>query len=299
MKENHAQEITSTRAIGFGGSDAAMILRIGKGGFAAITKSDRERIKVVKGLSDYVPAPSTPAMQDGHDFEDYIAGISCIMFGDGVEREKFLTREGYRHFKVFAHADYAVRDDDGLRIYELKFSKKPTDEVLTTYHAQCQWYYLLGAAEVHLVHGLNDGDGFDMEKVTTSYVKRDQPVIDSLAEGLRMLDDGWDEVPVNVETDVPFAVESKVEELADLLRREEEITARINELRSEVEGMLSEEKASSLECAGLAFRWTPPTSSVKFDEKTFRKDHPDLDFSAWEKPVEKKGFWTVRKSKEQ
>lgn len=299
MKENHAKEITSTRSIGFGGSDAAMILRIGKGGFAAITKSDRERIKVVKGLADYVPVPSTPAMQAGHDFEDYISGISSLLFGDGVEREKFLTREGYNNFKVFAHADYAVPGEEGLKIFELKFSKKTTEEVLTTYHAQCQWYYLLGATEVHLVHGLNAGDGFDMANVTTSLVERDQSVIDALTEGLRMLDDGWDEVPVNVETDVPFAVESKVSELADLLRREDEITARIKELRTEVEGMLSEEKATSLECAGVSFRWTPPSQSVKFDEKTFRKDHPDIDFTAWEKPVEKKGFWTVRKSKEQ
>lgn len=221
MNTSHAQEITSTRSIGFGGSDAAMILRIGKGGFDAITKSDRERIKVVKGLADYVPTPSTPAMQAGHDFEDYIAGISSLIFGDGVEREKFLTREGYKHFQVFAHADYAVPTADGLNIFELKFSKKTTDEVLTTYHAQCQWYYLLGATEVHLVHGLNDGEGFDMTKVSTIYVERDESVIDYLAEGLRMLDDGWDDVPVEVETDVPFSVESKVMELADLLRREE------------------------------------------------------------------------------
>lgn len=299
MNTNHAQEITSTRSIGFGGSDAAMILRIGKGGFDAITKSDRERIKVVKGLADYVPTPSTPAMQAGHDFEDYISGISSLLFGDGVEREKFLTREGYKHFQVFAHADYAVPTADGLNIFELKYSKKTTDEVLTTYHAQCQWYYLLGATEVHLVHGLNDGEVFDMTKVTTIYVERDESVIDYLAEGLRMLDDGWDDVPLDVDTDVPFAVESKITELADLLRREEELTARIKELRAEVEGMLSEDKATSLECGGLAFRWTPPTHAVKFDEKSFRKDHPDIDFTQWEKKVEKKGFWTVRKSKEQ
>lgn len=299
MNTNHAQEITSTRSIGFGGSDAAMILRIGKGGFDAITKSDRERIKVVKGLADYVPTPSTPAMKAGHDFEDYIAGISSLLFGDGVEREKFLTREGFQHFRVFAHADYAIPTADGLKIFELKYSKKATEEVLTTYHAQCQWYYLLGATEVYLVHGLNDGEGFDMTKVTTILVERDESVIDYLAEGLRMLDDGWDSVPLDDETDVPFAVESKVTELSDLLRREEELTARIKELRAEVEGMLSEEKATSLECGGLAFRWTPPTQSVKFDEKSFRQDNPDIDFAQWERQVEKKGFWTVRKSKEQ
>ena len=295
----HAQEITSTRSLGFGGSDASMILRIGKGGFNAITKSDRERIKVVKGLTEYIPTPSTPAMQAGHDFEDYISGISSLLFGDGVEREKFLTREGYQHFKVFAHADYAVPTADGLDIFELKYSKKSTDEVLATYHAQFQWYYLLGATEVHLVHGHNNGKGFDMVGVTSLPIPRDESVIAHLAEGLRMLDDGWDDVPVNVDTDVPFFIEAKVAELADLIRREEELTTRIKELRSEVEGMLSEEKATSLECGGLAFRWTPPTQSVKFDEKSFRTDHPDIDFTIYERQVEKKGFWTVRKSKEQ
>lgn len=298
MKTNHENEITSTRAIGFGGSDAAMILRIGKGGFDAITKSDRERIKIVKGLTDYVPAPATAAMQAGHDFEDYISGISSLLFGEKVEREKFLTRSGYRHFKVFAHADYAV-PGDGLKIFELKYSKKSTEEVLATYYAQLQWYYLLGATEVYLVHGLNDGEGFDMTNVTTLPVERDESVIDYLSEGLRMLDDGWAEVPIEVETDVPFYVVAKVAELSDLLRREEELTARIKDLRSEVEGMLTEEKATSLECAGVSFRWTPPSQSTKFDEKVFRAAHPEMDFSVYEKKVEKKGFWTIRKSKEQ
>ena len=52
----HQQEIQSTRVGGFGGSDAAMFLRIAKkGGVEGLSNTDLYRIAVAMGIKPYVP----------------------------------------------------------------------------------------------------------------------------------------------------------------------------------------------------------------------------------------------------
>ena len=69
--KNHQQEIEATRVGGFGGSDAAMFLRIAKkGGVDGLSNTDLYRIAVAMGIKPYVPVPVTEAMQNGHTFDD-------------------------------------------------------------------------------------------------------------------------------------------------------------------------------------------------------------------------------------
>ena len=70
-QQQHQQEIESTRVGGFGGSDAAMFLRIAKrGGVDGLSNTDLYRIAVAMGIKPYAPVPVTEAMQAGHTFED-------------------------------------------------------------------------------------------------------------------------------------------------------------------------------------------------------------------------------------
>ena len=72
----HQQEIENTRVGGFGGSDAAMFLRIAKkGGVEELSNTDRYRIAVAMGIKPYVPVSPTEAMNNGHIFEDSYASI--------------------------------------------------------------------------------------------------------------------------------------------------------------------------------------------------------------------------------
>ena len=56
-------EIENTRVGGFGGSDAALFLRIAKkGGVDGLSNTDLYRIAVAMGIKPYVPVPVTEAM---------------------------------------------------------------------------------------------------------------------------------------------------------------------------------------------------------------------------------------------
>ena len=74
--KSHQQEIENTRVGGFGGSDAAMFLRIAKkGGVEDLSNTDLYRIAVAMGIKPYVPVSPTEAMQNGHIIEDSYAHI--------------------------------------------------------------------------------------------------------------------------------------------------------------------------------------------------------------------------------
>ena len=65
--KNHQQEIENTRVGGFGGSDAALFLRIAKkGGVEDLSNTDLYRIAVAMGISPYVPITITQEKQNKH-----------------------------------------------------------------------------------------------------------------------------------------------------------------------------------------------------------------------------------------
>ena len=111
MKEikTHQQEIENTRVGGFGGSDAALFLRIAKkGGVDGLSNTDLYRIAVAMGIKPYVPVSPTEAMQNGHIFEDSYERM-LEESGNTFEREVKLVAECQpKNFKIFAHADFLI-----------------------------------------------------------------------------------------------------------------------------------------------------------------------------------------------
>ena len=80
-QQQHQMEIETSRVGGFGGSDAALFLRIAKkGGVEGLSNTDLYRIAVAMGIKPYVPVSPTEAMQNGHIFEDSYA---CILEESG------------------------------------------------------------------------------------------------------------------------------------------------------------------------------------------------------------------------
>ena len=142
----HAEEIKQTRIGGLGGSDAAMVLRIGQRGLSALTATDTKRLCVMVGKVEPDNFGGNEYTKAGHDFEEFAESV--VPFGKyGYERERFIIQPLAKSFKVFAHADFAY-GEKRTDIVECKYVQKPTDKVLTEYYAQLQWYYMLGATSV-------------------------------------------------------------------------------------------------------------------------------------------------------
>lgn len=188
--QQHAKEIQNSRFGWFGGSDAKMLLDVylKRRTFATMSNTQRNRFEVLMG---WQPTPSsfeTQATRSGHAFEDYmqdkIKSLQNAVTGT-LEREKVLRGDLYNYFGTMAHADYVI----GERVFELKYIyNTPTEKVAERYECQLQWYYMLGADSVVLVHGEGCAEPFQCFRVHEWYVPRDEELIAALREACEWAD---------------------------------------------------------------------------------------------------------------
>lgn len=193
--QKHENEIISSRLGGLGGSDAALVLKIGERGLSALSATDNKRLAVMLGLAEYKPFAGNEYTRAGHLFED--AAESLMLEVYGCVRELKMQATLAKNFITFAHADFADIDDVKKVdcVVECKFTNKSTAETAATYAAQLQWYYLLGAKNVRLYHGMGDAEPFAIHNAEMVEIERDENTIKTLLQGIKTLDDaitsGW------------------------------------------------------------------------------------------------------------
>ena len=284
----HQQEIESTRVGGFGGSDAAMFLRIAKkGGVEDLSNSDLYRIAVAMGIKPYVPVSPTEAMNNGHIFEDSYARMLKDS-GRTFEREVKLVAECQpANFRIFAHADFIFREkvykkkEKIVLVHECKFiadEEKTADDVAETYKAQLQWYYMLGAEYVDLIRGYGNPEFPHTQDLA---IDEDEEIIDELKLGIRLLDeaisDGW--VP-EIEAEFASAMSEKMQNIiADYERLKFEKSAideKLDELQKQIIEYMS--IGNVFKIGGTLGTITRTADSVveSFDSKKFEKENPDV-----------------------
>lgn len=236
MKETRI--IAESRVGGLGGSDAKLVLKAGQG--LAFSKTDITRLGVMMGKTPFVGFGGNAATEAGHKFEGYFEQF--LKDAKAVyERERELV---YQHslalsYKVFAHADFAVSKDGELVIYECKYSQVATEEVAEKYKAQLQWYYLLGADRVVLVHGRGSVEPFDVEDVKMMTIEREDDIIDTLRVGLCAVEEyinsedfnglEWDEEAKAVNAD-ELPIFGLIEEMVEIKTKIATLETRMKEL---------------------------------------------------------------------
>lgn len=264
----HKDEIVKTRTGFLGGSDAAMVFKIGSKGLAAMTRTDRDRLLVLVGRKEYKPVPENEAMRFGHAFEDWAEKNPIRQLneenGHAFVREVRLGGSDfykYNNFSAMAHADFY--DEKSGRVVECKFSQCDTDRVEYNYFAQLQYYYVLGASDVVLLHGYFGGVNYTGGgKIKTSvdpcgieiepagiafrHIDRDEQVIEILLRGLELIDDYItdglldDSEPVDVSVvDIPKdkgdIVRGAFEKMALIKKAEDALATMREELRDYME----------------------------------------------------------------
>lgn len=180
----HQKEIESTRVGGFGGSDAKVFANIYKKGLFLLSKADTRRIAVAMGTVPADPHEDSVYTINGHRFEAEVAEY-LGQFLSGVEKEKVLEKPYAKNFRTFAHADYYL---DGT-VYECKFyTKDTTEEAAKKVKEQLQWYYLMGAKEVILVHGTGTHEPYHVETINVQRIPRNESMVNELRAGVQKLD---------------------------------------------------------------------------------------------------------------
>ena len=286
--ENHQQEIETSRVGGFGGSDAAMFLRIAKkGGVEGLSNTDLYRIAVAMGIKPYAPVSPTEAMQNGHIFEDSYARYLDAQ-GKPYQREVKLVAECQpRHFAIFAHADFTFdgkiykTNDTFIFVHECKFIQDPTttvEEVAKNYQAQLQWYYLLGAEFVNLIRGYGDPQHPKMEIFE---VDEDEEIINQLKEGIRLLDEainnGW--VP-EIEEEFACTMSEKMQNIIHdyetLKFQKSTIEQKLEELQKQIVEYMTIGNVAKINGTLGTISRTADSVVESFDSKKFEKENPEL-----------------------
>ena len=288
--ENHQQEIETTRVGGFGGSDAALFLRIAKkGGVEGLSNTDLYRIAVAMGVKPYVPVPVTEAMQNGHTFED---SYERILKDSGIttyEREVKLVAECQpENFRIFAHADFLINGKTYNKpvkkfviVHECKFiqdEEKTADDVAETYKAQLQWYYMLGVEYVDLIRGYGNPEYPSTQNLV---IDKDEDIIDALKLGIRLLDkaieSGW---APEIEEEFVGGLSEKMQNIiADYERLKFEknaIDEKLEELQKQIIEYMSIGNVAKINGTLGTISRTADSVVESFDSKKFEKENPDV-----------------------
>ena len=293
MKSNnttHKQEIEVTRVGGFGGSDAKMFYKIGLKGLSALNNTDKKRIRVAKGIDEYKPVPVSEAMQRGHDFEDWYEKQA---FAPIAEREVVISSMLAKNFKTFAHADFFSNGE----VWELKCLANP-GKAYEDYFEQLQWYHRLRATNVWLVVSDSnlsfiEGTSFPVE------IKRDNNVIDVLSNGIKLLDDNWDNLDLEIGEDwtdedlMPFE-KKEVDALAKYLNEIKELEAEADRRRQTVFDFMNTNGIKSLASELYTISFIPESITSTLDKKKLFAEHPEIKESDYQKTGQKKAFITVK-----
>ena len=287
IKNQHQQEIENTRVGGFGGSDAALFLRIAKrGGVEGLSNTDLYRIAVAMGIKPYVPVPVTEAMNNGHVFEESYARILKDSGLTDYQREVKLIAECQpANFRIFAHADFLLNGKTALKkfviVHECKFiadEEKTADDVAKTYEAQLQWYYMLGVEYVDLIRGYGNPEYPSTQDLI---IDKDEDIIDTLKLGIRLLDeaisDGW--VP-EIEEEFACTMSEKMQNIiADYERLKFEKSAieeKLDELQKQIVEYMTIGNVAKINASLGTISRTADSVVESFDSKKFEKENPEL-----------------------
>lgn len=231
----HAEEIKTSRVGGLGGSDAAMVLKIGRNGLQSLCNTDVKRLSVMLGLDEPCNFGGNAATEAGHMFEDFIDERLSLIYPLGYIREEKMIGEEYRHFKTFAHADFLTASK---KVIECKFVQETTNEVLKKYYAQLQWYYYLGADCVTLCHGVGCVEPFEVIDYTFLDVPRDEQAIEAIKIGLEMIDT-WctheDTPQVPAEVDMQAKQRKLVRKYLTRKRKVDAMNAEMEQIKAELQ----------------------------------------------------------------
>ena len=288
MKEK--EELKRSHECGFGGSDAAMFYKIGTRGADVLSNTDIRRVQVALGLAPFVEVTETLAMAAGHDFEEHMAHRTFDT--GGFEREVLMERSDLaKSCRTFAHADFATKT--GEFVLECKYSQDDTDKVLDTYYAQLQWYYLLGAKQVTLIHGWGGVFPFEVQGRNGVIVERDASVIEAMERGIRIVDElaraghfGTRET-VHAQDLTMSQLDGEqadaVAVLYDAVKAIKAMEERADAAKAELKEWMESNGVMSIKGDGISITHVASTTRKTFDTKKAQKAYPELEGDEWYK----------------
>ena len=285
----HKQEIEVTRVGGFGGSDANLFYRVGLRGLSALNNTDKKRIRVAKGMDEYKSIQMNDAMQRGHDFEDFYEMSESTSL---MSREVLFSAELAKNFKTFFHADFS----DKYYVYELKCVQNP-DNVEKDYEAQLQWQTMVSGMKVCLVV-CDSAKRFEDYNEPIEII-RDENVINILKNGIRLIDENWETLDLNVgeewsDSDLMPFEKNDIAVFTSYLQRIQQLEELAEESKLKVFQFMKDNNIKSLKSDSYTVTFTPESTTTSIDKKKLFTAYPKIKEQDYIKTSPKKAYITVK-----
>lgn len=299
----HAREIQDTRVGGLGGSDAAIVYKIGLNGLAALSATDSKRLAVMTELLKQDNWNGNAHTNAGHAFEDWVE--QTAPWGNAAyEREKVLEKQLARNFKTFAHADFVTNAGGRDAVIECKFVQATTQATATKYHAQLQWYYIMGVKSVYLFHGTGAAEPFEVFETEMKPIERDEQTIAILLNGIQILDEalsaGWKpEVQEKVSLqDTPEIVQRAFSKMAEIKLKQAELDKEADEAKTVLLQYMQDWNFAGIVSAGDGTKHTATLNrsgvTKSLDTSKLTNDHPEIDLARYWKITQRKASITFK-----
>lgn len=295
----HQAEIENTRVGYLGGSDAHIAYRVSEVGIEGLSATDTNRLRVCFGVEQQNTWGGNEYTDRGHAFEDYIERMFGSI-GMHTEREKVINGEDYKHFSVIAHADFY--QPTNKIVYECKcVAGKTTQRVESTYYAQLQWYYMLGAEQVMLMHGMAEDNCCAIRAID-----RNDGYIECMRRGLKAIDDAYDYIVSGVPSKNSVDAEQSewaflspdIDKYLALQEQIDDLTQKQKNLKGAISKMMNDHGITNLRYKNVECRRTNTTIVRTLDAKKVLAAYPDISNGDFYKESNRAGGLqiTIRKN---
>ena len=294
-RQAHKQEIAATRVGFLGGSDAALVYHVTECGVEGLSNTDIKRLKVLFGCMPPADWGGNAYTKAGHDFEDFVADFLPTYMGVQAEREKVMHGQQYNNFASQAHADFYA---DGV-VYECKcVGKKTTDRVEKDYYAQLQWYYMLGAKMVYLVHGCSATEIVDIVPI-----EKNDGYIAILRKGCEMIDGAVDvvcaaTVSVTVSADsIPRTMQEALASYVETTRQIQQLEELRDKIKAQIGTYMHYNGLSRIEGGECSVSITKASAVRKLNISDVLRDFPEVSNDRYYSVEERKPCLSFSKIK--
>lgn len=284
----HKQEIEVTRVGGFGGSDANLFYKVGLKGLSALNNTDKKRIRVAKGIDEYKSIQMNDAMQRGHDFEQWYENNYA---SEADEREVVFSAELAKNFKTFFHADFA----NEKYVYELKCVSN-TENVDINYTEQLQWQMMISGLPVCLVIA---DSALDFSKCSQPIpIDRDETTINILKNGIRLIDENWETLDLNVgeewsDSDLMPFEKKDVELLSSALWEIKRLKAQAEKFKEQLLEFMQSNNIQTLKSDEYSIIYVPKSVKITLDKKKLFTEHPEIKEQDYLKTSPRKAYLDI------
>jgi len=296
-RQAHEKEIANTRVGFLGGSDAKLVYHVSEVGVANLGNTDMQRLKVCFGYIEQRNWGGNEFTVQGHNFEDYVETQLPYIVSCSIEREKVMKGQQYKNFAVQAHADYATEAGD---VFECKcVQKKTTESVLNSYYAQLQWYYMLGAQRVYLVHGTDEAT---ISAIVP--VERNDGYIECLRHGLQAIDEAADVICAATPTisiladDCSNEIQGLLADYAELDIQRKDIDNKMGKIKVRICQYMTDNGIRSIEGGAVSVQCVKGSVTKTLDAKKVLAAYPDIANGDFYEYKERKESTVLRVEKE-